>query len=370
MIILAVSGGIDSMVLLDKLYQKHQKIVIAHVNYQKRTDSYLDEIAIKDYIKDKDIILETLTVNYDEYTDDNFQTQARNIRYDFFCQLANKYHTHDIYLAHHYNDYLETYLFQKIRKGLYNYWGLAKKSNFRECILHRPLLDLSKKEIREYAHTKNIPFHEDSSNQSMIYNRNRLRKVIENSKVEDLNIIYQQSILDNKMLEIENIIINKFLTKNIYNIKELLSLDDNILKRLLFKKIDNYHISGKNIDEIIRLIKEVEKFENKQLNTTIVKNYGKILFIDCASLEYKHIIKNDEDFQRVKDYFKEMFDYEIMKSSIDYPYLIRNYQESDLTYLGIEKRKFMKKLMKNKVPHFLRDNLPIVEKNNEIIELI
>lgn len=371
MIIVAVSGGVDSMVLLDKLYKSNEKIVIAHVNYQKRIDSYLDQLVIEKYIADKDIILETLIIDPDVYTKENFQAQARTLRYDFFLELAKKYDIQNIYLAHHFDDYLETYLFQKIRDGLYNYWGLASKSKFQQCYLYRPLLHLSKKEIREYALENKIEYCEDSSNQSMIYTRNRLRKIIKNMNDDKKHALYQQSLLDNKLLEIEKIIIRKFFTnKNVFDQEDLLKLDDNLLKRILFEKIGDYHLSGKYLNEIIRMLKEVRMFENSHLDTTVAKKYGKIFFIICASLEYNFLVENDTDYEKVKKYFDDNFAYQIRKPSVSYPYKITNYSKDDLISLGIEAKKFNKKMMKNKIPYFLRGYLPIVKKGEEVIELI
>jgi tRNA(Ile)-lysidine synthase len=120
--ILAVSGGSDSMFLLDKMRSENYNLVVAHVNYQKRVDSGWDEKVVRNYCQKYSLSCEVYQVKGSEYNSiSNFQNQARQIRYSFFQKLAQKYQTKYIAVAHHWDDHCETYLLQKQRKSLVEY---------------------------------------------------------------------------------------------------------------------------------------------------------------------------------------------------------------------------------------------------------
>ena len=117
--IVAVSGGPDSLFLLDKMRLEGYNLAVAHVNYQKRESSNYDEKLVKDYCQKYSLPYEIYRQKYN--FSGNFQDKARQVRYNFFQKLANKYHTKYIVIAHHLDDHLETYLLQKKRKSLVEY---------------------------------------------------------------------------------------------------------------------------------------------------------------------------------------------------------------------------------------------------------
>src|SRR5437763_9346486 len=106
--ILAVSGGPDSMFLLDKMRLEGFNLVVAHVNYKKREDSDYDEKLVRNYCQKYALPCEVYQGKNFEYSSiSNFQDRARKIRYDFFQKLADKYLTKYIIVAHHLDDHLE-----------------------------------------------------------------------------------------------------------------------------------------------------------------------------------------------------------------------------------------------------------------------
>ena len=120
--ILAVSGGPDSMFLLDKMRSEGFNLVVAHVNYKKRENSDYDEKLVRNYCQKHSLLYEVYQFQGSEYSSiNNFQDKARRIRYDFCQELAQKYQTKYIAVAHHLDDHLETYLLQKQRNSLVEY---------------------------------------------------------------------------------------------------------------------------------------------------------------------------------------------------------------------------------------------------------
>src|SRR3954451_15338483 len=117
--ILAVSGGPDSMFLLEKMRLEGFNLVVTHVNYKKRESSDYDENLVRSYCQKYSLLCEVYQFQGSEYSSvSNFQDRARKVRYDFLQKLADKYRTKYIAVAHHLDDHLETYLLQKKRKSL------------------------------------------------------------------------------------------------------------------------------------------------------------------------------------------------------------------------------------------------------------
>ena len=115
-IVCAISGGPDSMCLLNilvELKNKYKfKIVCAHVNHNMRVESNEEEIFVKNYCLDNDVVFEYMKIT--KYDNDNFHKCARNIRYEFFENLIKKYHSKYLFTAHHGDDLMETVLMRII----------------------------------------------------------------------------------------------------------------------------------------------------------------------------------------------------------------------------------------------------------------
>jgi tRNA(Ile)-lysidine synthetase-like protein len=117
--VLGVSGGPDSMFLLDKMRKLKYNLIVAHVNYKKRSDSDFDEKVVHDYCRKFKI--KFFSFHPKSYEKGNFQSLARKIRYDFFFSIANKFATKRIVIAHNFEDLLETYQLQLKRNSFVNH---------------------------------------------------------------------------------------------------------------------------------------------------------------------------------------------------------------------------------------------------------
>lgn len=175
-IIVAVSGGVDSVVLLHTLRQQlpDTKLVVAHVNYHLREESDADESFVRDLAEKYHAIFEHTA--WSKVLDIAVEKQARDFRYQFFEQLAKKYHTQTVVVAHHADDQAETVLLKLIRGGqLSQLSGMHTKN--RQII--RPFLLITKQELIHYAQENNLHWQEDKTNQDATYTpRNYLRQVI------------------------------------------------------------------------------------------------------------------------------------------------------------------------------------------------
>jgi len=177
-IVIAVSGGIDSMVLLDLLAQSREHLnlflVAAHVDHQMRTASAADAAFVVAKCQTYGIACESMRLAPAEHG--NFHEYARKARYDFFLSIAKRYGANKIALAHQADDQAETILMRIVRgSGLAGYAGIPERAALETVEIIRPLLHTSRQQIREYQKRHDIAFREDESNAQDNYTRNRFR---------------------------------------------------------------------------------------------------------------------------------------------------------------------------------------------------
>ncbi len=175
-ILLTVSGGVDSMVLMHLFASQGYNIGVAHCNFQLRgEESEEDEVLVK--TEAAKLGIECFNKRFDtmaevEATGDSIEMVARRQRYEWFDELSQEHGYSAIAIAHHINDSIETFFINLLRgTGLR---GLTGITTHRGNIF-RPLMFATRKEILDFAHHFKIPFREDSSNSSTKYLRNKVR---------------------------------------------------------------------------------------------------------------------------------------------------------------------------------------------------
>lgn len=179
LLLCAVSGGIDSMVMLELLKNKGYNLQVAHVNYMLRgQESIEDQKLVETYCKMHSIICHVKNLSTLEVTSlksGNLQEKARAIRYAWFEFLCENEGLDYVCVAHHQDDVVESFFLNAIRSSGINGLSSIKAINGR---IRRPLLSSQKRDIVEYAESKNVPYRNDSSNDSSTYDRNYIRNQI------------------------------------------------------------------------------------------------------------------------------------------------------------------------------------------------
>ncbi|WP_309641508.1 tRNA lysidine(34) synthetase TilS [Flavobacterium sp.] len=175
-LLLAVSGGIDSMVMVHLFQKSQSKIAIAHCNFQLRgIESFDDENYVVTYADSNKISIHTTKFDTQTFADDyqlSIQVAARELRYHWFYELLETEKYDYILTAHHADDNLETFLINLSRgTGLDGLTGIPSQND--QVI--RPLLIFNRTEIEQYAISNKITWREDSSNASDKYLRNKIR---------------------------------------------------------------------------------------------------------------------------------------------------------------------------------------------------
>ncbi|MFD1015125.1 tRNA lysidine(34) synthetase TilS [Winogradskyella rapida] len=175
-LIIAISGGIDSVVLAHLCYAMGLDIALAHCNFKLRaSESDKDEafvVALADTLGVEVFVQHFDTQQYSEIHKCSIQMAARELRYDWFAELAQQLHYDYILTAHHADDNLETFLINFTRgTGLNGLTGIPMINNN----IVRPLLPFSRHQIETYVKAHQITWREDASNASRKYLRNKLR---------------------------------------------------------------------------------------------------------------------------------------------------------------------------------------------------
>ena len=281
--LIAVSGGVDSMVLVNLFKKSRLDFSIAHCNFKLRSEeSDLDEIFVSNWAKDNDQKYFSTIFNTAQYCKLNkigIQEGARRLRYEWFFNLKALYGFDFIVTAHQLNDQIETYLINSMRgTGLTGLLGIPEKTDK----LFRPLLDITKNEISKYAINHNILFREDSSN----FRNDYLRNTIRNSVIPKL-----QEFDDNVMLKFKTTFNNLnstkiFVDKIIKDIKAKIFLKEDFNERVKISDLTKLDPLGFYIHSLF----SDYGFDYKEVVKLFTSDSGKYI----KSIKYK-LTKNKND---------------------------------------------------------------------------
>lgn len=316
-LVLGVSGGPDSMFLLHILnkYKKDIgfKIVVCHVNHNVRRESAKEKVFLENWCLNNNLVFESMKI--EKYSDDNFENEARTIRYQFFDEIVKKYGANYLMTAHHGDDLIETILMRIVRGStLKGYSGFEKEVNLDGYKLVRPLVFMTKEEIENYMDKHKIPYVIDKSNYKDKYTRNRYRHYVlpflkkEDKSVNDKFLKFSDKLLDaNRYIQKEVYKVYKkvFNDKSI-NIDNLLKEDSFIMEQVLYKILEDiYHddvmlVNDRHVSLIIDLIKSKKKnsFIYLPNNIKLIKEYD--------------VIKITNEVMDISDYEVELSDYVIL----------------------------------------------------------
>jgi len=177
--LIAVSGGVDSMVLANLFLKNNLSFSVAHCNFKLRSkESDLDHDFVKKWSLKHKIHCHSKEFNTVEFCKKNkmgIQEGARKLRYDWFDDLISKFNFDFLVTAHHLDDQIETYLINSSRgSGINGLLGISSSSKK----IFRPLLNILKIDIINYAQKNSIEYREDSSNSRENYHRNMIRNSV------------------------------------------------------------------------------------------------------------------------------------------------------------------------------------------------
>lgn len=358
-VLIACSGGPDSMALLD-MYKDLKSVYVCHINYHKRKSANRDEKIVRDYCKKYNIPI--FVYNFKNSKKGNFQKIARDYRYSKFKNICIKNNINKVFVAHHMDDHIETYLMQVKRNTDVDYYGISKYIKYEGINIYRPLLNKTKDDLLKYVIKHKIPYGIDESNYSDQYERNRIRhsvvsKMTFENKKELVNIIKKLNIdLSNRKKQC-NLFIKR--NHNLYEEKQFINYKDFtlLIRTLLYKDISKSYIS-----EIKKALKTKTNVNLLIRNKHLCKEYGHIYVYDCVKPYYYKL----EDLNRkLKTNYFAVKKRGSRKSGVfvkddDLPLTIRSYRNGDSIKMNFGTKKINRFFIDNKISSYDREIWPIV----------
>ena len=288
-IVIGVSGGPDSMALLNSLININEKnglsykIVVSHINHGIREEADSETLFVQEFCKQKQIPCYVRKEKVEElakFQKIGTEEAGRNLRYEFFEEVAKKENANKIATAHNANDNAETVLMNIIRgSGTSGLKGIEAKRNEKYI---RPLIECTRNEVEEYCKEHNLNPKQDKTNLENIYTRNKIRNILiplmqkefNPNIITSLNRMSQIAKEENEYLQKQVVkTYNEILIKENLNIeKKTIELDlkqFNILEKVIKKRIIMY-----SIHKILGTTQNIEKVNIEDLIKLCENNIG------------------------------------------------------------------------------------------------
>jgi tRNA(Ile)-lysidine synthase len=411
-LLLAVSGGVDSVVLCELCKQAGYNFTIAHCNFQLRgNESERDESFVRELAKKYEVEVMVKKFDTQKYATENklsIQVAARELRYNWFTELLTKMKS-DFNLevqnspfrglggvlltAHHASDNIETLLMNFFKgTGVNGLHGILPKQGN----IIRPLLFAKKEDISGFAKANNLNFVEDSSNASDKYTRNYFR----NQLIPDLQKVFPQ-VEDNLLHNIERFKEIELLYQQSVHLtkKKLLEQKGNeihipvlklqkteALPTILYEIIKDYGFTSHQTGEVVALLKsETGKYiaspthriiknrnwliiapnKTTEAETIFIENEGSLQFAD-GKLELKKILNIQSSILNTPSIAQ------LNASEIKFPLLLRKCKPGDYFYpLGMQKKKKLSRFfIDQKLSLTQKEKLWVIEMDKKIIWVV
>ena len=421
----AVSGGVDSVVLVDLLAKSNIDFAIAHCNFKlrgeesNRDENFVKILAVK-YSKEF-FVQHFDTEKYALENKLSIQVAARELRYNWFKQIQNNdfpiYNlpltpNHYLATAHHSNDNLETVLFNFFRgTGIQGLTGIKTIDKERKII--RPLLNFSKEEIINYATKNNLEFVEDSSNASNKYTRNNFRNAIIPMVTKHFPLV-EENILNNinKMSEVEELYYQA-IEKHKQNLLEIKGAEVHIpilklkkatpLNSIIYEIIKAFSFNAAQTNEVVKLLDAHNGSYIQSATHRIINNRNWLIITPIKEAISQHfIIEKEDKIVKFNNCELRITNYELDKQEtakqttpntkhqtennkkqeinnekldldkLEFPLLLRKWKQGDYFYpLGMTKKQKLSKFFINqKLSVIDKENVWVIESNKKIVYIV
>ena len=382
-LLVCVSGGVDSMVLINLLKRLNYDVSIAHCNFNLRNDeSDLDEDFVKSYAFNNSIQFFSKSF-VTQLRKHSMQMAARNLRYKWFYNILKTEKLDYIITAHHLDDSLETFILNLSRaSGIEGLTGIKQLND----VIARPLLVFSKNEILNYAKANSIKWREDSTNKKNNYQRNQIRnEIIPLLKKLHPNFL-DQSKKTMTFLKESNLIIDNYI-QNVKNENFTLKDDEIIISKDFIKNNSNiiFHLfkeyNFKHSDQILELCNSLSGKIIESNTHVLLSNRSNLIVREKTNridqifeVGIKGLLSPIEMNIEVGE-FKTKFNKKsiyLSKKEIDFPLCLRKWKKGDVFFpFGMKGKKTVSKYYKDeKMSFFDKQNQWLLCNNDEIVWVV
>lgn len=394
-VIVGVSGGVDSVVLLNILSKLGYECVVAHCNFHlrgkesDRDEEFVAKLAEKQGLLYKKVDFDT--VSYAKRHKISIEMAARDLRYDWFAGLLNDLKAQAIAVAHHADDSIETMLINSVRgSGLRGLYGIdARNGN-----IVRPLLICTREEIETYARKNNLSNVFDSTNASSDYLRNKFRNEILPA-LAHINPSVKQTFLENmnrmrgawkiysqKIQEIRKEICSTHGNQVYIDIPKLMQQAD--VSTVLFEILQPYHFKNSVVDDIVNGLKSTSGAQFFSDTHCVLKDRNQLIIevkeVDCdleyqieketksihepVSMEFRQF-SSDENFQISRKPEKIHID----ADKVRFPLTLRPWRKGDFFYpFGMTgKKKVSDFFIDEKINRFSKEDAWLLVSGDDIV---
>lgn len=397
-LLLAVSGGADSVVLCELCKLAGYQFVMAHCNFQLRgAESERDESFVRGLGQKYETEVLVKKFETEKYATDNklsIQVAARALRYAWFQEIAADRSLSFILTAHHANDNIETLLMNFFKgTGINGLHGILPK----QANLIRPLLFAKKEELNQFTKARGLNFVEDSSNASDKYTRNYFRnqlipdlqkvfpQVEDNllnniERFREIEILYQQSVDLHKKKLMEQ------KGKEIH-IPVLKLLKTTPLLTIVYEIIKDYGFTAHQTNEVVALLKSETGKYIQSATHRILKNRNWLIIAPNENTEAENILIKEKEKQI--EFQQGVIDIELLTTTnhqpqtsnlvaqlnaaeIKFPLLLRKWKPGDYFYpLGMQKKKKLSRFFTDqKLSLTQKEKTWVIETDKKIIWVI
>ncbi|MBA6152458.1 tRNA lysidine(34) synthetase TilS [Gelidibacter maritimus] len=393
-LLLAISGGLDSVVLTHLCHQLKLKISLAHCNFNLRAaESDADEDFVLELADDLDMDVYIESFDTETYAKEHhisIQMAARELRYTWFFELAEQLDFDYILTAHHADDNLETFLINLTRgTGLDGLTGIPEVSDK----IVRPLLPFSREALETYAKKEQIEWREDATNASTKYVRNKLRhdviptlkevnpQLLQNFQTTISNLQDSQNLIDDAVVRMQKKIAK--LEDNVIklNIKKLKKRSNP--KAYLYQLLKGYNFTAWN--DVVNLLDAQSGKQVFSSTHRLLKDRNFLLLSEIGQGEEEEIISILKYDKKIKTPFGNLIFELVEKTSdaskdiifvdadaIQYPLKVRKWRHGEFFYpKGMQGKKKLSKYFKDeKLSLFDKENVWILYSDEKVVWVI
>ena len=399
-IAIALSGGVDSIVLFHLLVTKYKdsykQLVVFHINHGLREESYEEAEFVEKFVKDFDVKFYKEELNMSDLERDSHTSEemlARELRYQAFNKMAKLEGVTKLLTAHHKNDQVENILMRLLTgRSIDHSLAICEEIEMAGLTIYRPLLNSLKAELEEYAKEKNLHYYVDATNFDTDYTRNNIRHNIvpllndinsgsfDNlinfaNYYQNINNNLKKAILSNK----DNYIFSRDKDKISLVKDKFLELNEEemyfLLKDLITDELGVFDVKQKAIFDVISSLKKNTGNKSYDLknNLKIISQYETLYIHKIEKKCYNDKIEINIDKiceNSVYEFYQNKFiistdakDSEIGFNKSELPLLITTKKEGDRVRRGEINKKLSRIFIDEKVPKELRDTLPVIRNN-------
>lgn len=399
-IAIALSGGVDSIVLFHLLATEYKdsykELVVFHINHGLREESYEEAEFVERLVKDFDVKFYKEELNMSDLERDSHTSEemlARELRYQAFNKMAKLEGVTKLLTAHHKNDQVENILMRLLTgRSIDHSLAICEEIEMAGLTIYRPLLNILKAELEEYAKEKNLHYYVDATNFDTDYTRNNIRHNIvpllndinsgsfDNlinfaNYYQNINNNLKKAILSNK----DNYIFSRDEDKISLVKDKFLELNEEemyfLLKDIITNELGVFDIKQKAIFDVVSSLKKNSGNKSYDLknNLKIISQYETLYIHKIEKKCYNdkiEIIIDKICENSVYEFYQNKFiistdakDSEIGFNKSELPLLVTIKKEGDRVRRGEINKKLSRIFIDEKVPKELRDTLPVIRNN-------